>query len=389
MAKTLTPIGIEKLKPQERRIELPDPAVGGLYLVIQPSGVKSFALRYRHLGKTRKLTLGRYPKISLGEARNAAREAIIHIERGNDPQKLNGAPETFEAAFTEFLNRHVSQNKSRYEVERQFKHDLRPAFGKSFIKDISKRDVIHLIDAVADRGAKIMANRLLATLKKFFSWAVSRDLINENPCLYLKLPSKETPRERILSHDEIKLFWQATAHLSSASDLSNAYERYFKFLLLCGQRRTEVAQMRWRELDGDTWNIPAARSKNARSHTVPLTNQMKEIIGSNQQNGEFVFSINGSHPVNNISRAVARLKQYMLEQAGNANIDSWKPHDLRRTVASEMARLGIYQEVIEKIQNRSDGKLSGIAGVYNRYNYAREKLQAMERWHDELMKIIK
>jgi integrase len=79
----------------------------------------------------------------------------------------------------------------------------------------------------------------------------------------------------------------------------------------------------------------------------------------------------------------------MLEQAGNANIDSWKPHDLRRTVASEMARLGIYQEVIEKIQNRSDGKLSGIAGVYNRYNYAREKLQAMERWHDELMKIIK
>ena len=389
MPKTLTPIGIEKLKPQERRIEIPDPAVSGLYLVIQPSGIKSFALRYRHLGKTRKLTLGRYPKISLGEARNAAREAISHIERGNDPQKLNGAPETFEAAFTEFLNRHVSQNKSRYEVERQFKHDLLPAFGKSFIKDISKRDVIHLIDAVADRGAKIMANRLLATLKKFFSWAISRDLIRENPCLYLKLPSKETPRERILSHDEIKLFWQAAANLGSASDLSNAYERYFKFLLLCGQRRTEVAQMRWRELDGDTWNIPAARSKNARSHTVPLTSQMKEIIGSNQQNGEFVFSINGSHPVNNISRAVARLKQYMLEQAGNANIDSWKPHDLRRTVASEMARLGIYQEVIEKIQNRSDGKLSGIAGVYNRYNYASEKLQAMERWHDELMKIIK
>ena len=135
-----------------------------------------------------------------------------------------------------------------------------------------------------------MANRLLATLKKFFSWAVSRDLIRENPCLYLKLPSKETPRERILSHDEIKLFWQGTANLSSASDPSKAYERYFKFLL-CGQRRTEVAQMRWRELDSDTWNIPAARSKNARLHTVPLTSQMKQIIGSNQQNGSLFFRL--------------------------------------------------------------------------------------------------
>jgi len=388
MAKSLTPIGIEKLKPQQRRVEVPDPAVSGLYLVIQPSGVKSFALRYRHLGKTRKLTLGRYPKISLGEARTAAREALGHIERGNDPQKLHVAPDTFETAFTEFLDRYVSQNKSRYEVERQFKHDLLPAFGRSLISEISKKDVIHLIDAVADRGAKIMANRLLATLKKFFSWAVSRDLIHENPCLNLKLPSKETPRERILGHDEIRLFWHAAANLGSASDLSNAYERYFKFLLLCGQRRTEVAQMRWCEIDGEIWNIPAARSKNARSHTVPLTRQMKEVIGSNKQNAEAVVSNRGKHAINNISRAVTQLKKCMLQQADNRRLDEWKPHDLRRTVASEMARVGIYQEVIEKIQNRSGGKLGGVAGVYNRYNYAPEKLQAMERWHVELMKII-
>lgn len=387
MAKVLTPIAIEKLKPQDKRTEVPDAAAKGLYLVVQPSGAKSFAFRYRHRGKPKKLTLGRFPKMSLAEAREAAREALNHVERGHDPNDIRVAPEQFEMAFKEFLARHVAQYKSRYEVERQFNHDLLPEFRGLNISDITKRDILQLMDKVVDRGAKVMANRLLATLRKFFAWAISRDLIGENPCQNLKLPSKEHSRDRILTHEEISLYWQATKKLSLETDPSRSYERYFQFLLLCGQRRTEVSEMRWDELNSNEWLIPASRSKNGRSHSIPLTEIMINVIGKNTTNSEYVFSITGKRPINNIGRAATRLKGIMQRLAPETFRSDWKPHDLRRTVASEMARLGIYQEVIEKVQNRSGGKLGGIAGVYNRYDYATEKLDALIKWNGAVVSI--
>jgi integrase len=388
MSKTLTQIGIDKIKAPSKRSEIPDAGVKGLYLVVQPSGVKSFAYRYRYRGKTKKMTLGRFPKMSLSEARNAARDALHHVERGNNPQDYKPAPEHFEAAFQEFLDRHISQNKSRYEVKRQFKHDLLPAFGKMPISEISKRDVIDLLDQVVDRGAKVMANRLLATLRKFFFWAASRDLTSNNPCLNLKLPSKESSRERVLSSKEIKLLWAATERLATPRDKQRAYERYFKFLLLSGQRRTEISQMRYEEIHDEEWLIPKERSKNGKGHSVPLTPFMKAIIDDCAHRDGYVFSVGQKHPINNIGRATSRLKKIMLQLSDEPLQNDWKPHDLRRTVASEMARLGVFQEVIERVQNRSDGKLRGVAGVYNRYDYASEKRSALEGWNRTLQKYL-
>lgn len=388
MSKTFTALGIDKIKPTSTRSEIADADTKGLYLVVQPSGVKSFAVRYRHKGQTVKYTLGRFPKLTLSEARQAAIEVMSLVERGIDPKDVKTTPERFEIAFQEFLDRHVSQNRSQYEVERQLKHDLLPAFEGMLLTDITKKDIIKVLDKAVDRGAKVMANRLLATLRKFFSWAMARDLVADNPCATLEPPSKEHPRDRILSHQEIKLFWHSAELLSEDNDQTKAYERYFKLLLLCGQRRTEVAEMRWEELDQNTWHLPAARSKNAKGHAVPLTEFMRQIIGPNSGTTDFVFSVTGKHPINNIGRMTSRLKAIMEQEASGKYLANWKPHDLRRTVASEMARLGIYQEVLERLQNRSGGKLGGLAGVYNRYDYESEKHDALSKWHNSLRAIL-
>ena len=141
----------------------------GLYLIVQPSGSKSFALRYRHSGRSKKLTLGKYPNMSLLQALDRAREALESISYGEDPLRRPGSPQRFEPAFRSFLERHVSQTKGTYETTRIYEHDLLPAFRGRILSDITKRDVINLLDGVVDRGSPIMANRVLAALRKFFS----------------------------------------------------------------------------------------------------------------------------------------------------------------------------------------------------------------------------
>ena len=388
MAKVLTQISIEKFKAPNKRKEVPDAAFSGLYLILQPSGKKSFAYRYRYLGKTRKLTLGKFPLISLADARDKAQKAQAQLEKGVDPSSDNKSPEAFDDAFEEFLSRHVSQNKSYKEVERQFYHDLLPLFGRIPISEIQRRDVIRLMDAVVDRGSPVMANRLRATLSKFYSWANSRDLTQNNPCNGIIRPTKELSRDRILSEDEISLFWQASNTLQDKTGAIAPYGRYFQFLLLSAQRRSEVAEMRYEEINDDTWEIPSKRTKNEKSHTVPLTPLMKKIIGSEQQNIGYVFSVNGKNPINNIGRAAEKLRNFMNENSSK-DIPNWTPHDLRRTAASEMAKAGIYVEVIEKVQNRSGGKLSGVAGIYNRYDYANEKKEALTLWCQTIERLIK
>ena len=388
MAKVLTQISIEKFKAPSKRKEVPDAAFSGLYLILQPSGKKSFAYRYRYLGKTRKLTLGKFPITSLADARDKAQKAQAQLEKGVDPSSDNKSLEAFDDAFKEFLSRHVSQNKSYKEVERQFYHDLLPLFGSIPIGEIQRRDVIRLMDAVVDRGSPVMANRLRATLSKFYSWANSRDLTQNNPCNGIIRPTKELSRDRILSEEEISLFWQASNSLQDKTGAISPYGRYFQFLLLSAQRRSEVAEMRYEEIDDDTWEIPSKRTKNEKSHTVPLTPLMKKIIGSEQQNIGYVFSVNGKNPINNIGRAAEKLRNFMNENSSQ-DIPNWTPHDLRRTAASEMAKAGIYVEVIEKVQNRSGGKLSGVAGIYNRYDYAKEKREALTLWCQTIERLIK
>ena len=167
--KVLTQLGIEKLKATSLRWEVSDGGMTGLYLIVQPSGYKSFALLYRHSGRSKKLTLGKYPKMSFLQARERAREALESISCGEDASRRPGSPQRFEPAFKSFLERHVSQTKGTYETTRIYQHDLLPAFRGKVLSDITKRDVINLLDSIVDRGSPVMANRVLAALRKFFS----------------------------------------------------------------------------------------------------------------------------------------------------------------------------------------------------------------------------
>ena len=381
MAKHFTQLGIEKIKPSEKRKEIADAALSGLYLIVQPSGTKTFAYRYRYQGKPRKLTLGRFPKVSLSEARDRAIGAFKVLEKGSDPKEATHTSTLFQDVFSEFLKRHVSQNRTAHEIERQFKTELLPVFRERQINEISRREISLFLNSICDRGAPIMSNRLLATLKTFFSWANSTALADTNPCIGLRPPTKETARERVLNEYEIGLFWKIS------SKMHPAYSNYFKFLLLSGQRRTEVSDMTFNEIEGNNWIISGARTKNGKEHIVPITDLMKTIIEDLKSNSHYLFSVSGKHPINNRGRATTQLRN-LMNVSSEVSIPHWTPHDLRRTAASEMAREGVFVEVIEKLQNRSTGKLSGVAGIYNRYDYADEKREALELWSQTVERCI-
>jgi len=385
MVASLTKVSIEKASAGQDRKETPDGSVPGLYLVVQPSGVKSFALRYRYGGKSKKLTLGRYPTLSLADARQKARQAKEQLSYGNNPARSTDNPEMFEAAFQSFIDRHVSQNKSGSETIRIFHHDLLPAFGSRRISDISKRDINALMDRIVDRGSPVMANRTLSAMRKFFVWAVSRDLAQHNPCEGLKPPVREKSRERILTDEEISWFWKAS------NDMGYPYGTYFQFLLLSAQRRAEVSDMTFDELEGDVWKIPGERSKNGKSHSVPLSEGLQSLIAGIPHAEGYLFTSSGKKPVGNLGRAAGRLQVRMQAYAnedGKGDIQHWRLHDLRRTAASGMARCGVFQEVIERVQNRSSGAFSGVAGIYNRYEYEKEKSCALAKW-SELLDLLK
>lgn len=417
MAKALTKAGVEKLKADpKRRLEIPDGLLTGLYLVIQPSGKKSWAVRYRHFSKPKKMVLGAYPAFDLPAARKAAQEALRKVQQGNDPasekqtaKKL--ARDTEEAdrlkfgnIVRTFITRHAKvENRSWRETARTLglvadksRPDLRndpkafvmlkgglvEKWGYRPITDITRAEIIAWLDTIVDRGSPIMANRVFAALRKLFNWAISRDLIQDSPCAGIKPPAKEMARDRVLSDDEIKTLWRG------CEKLGYPFGAMFKLLLVTGQRREEVAALTWKELDLENalWTIPRTRVKNNKEHTVPLNACALALLRNLPRisQSEFVFTTTGMTPASGISKAKARLDDFMVAKlddgADGFELADWRLHDLRRTVASGMARLGINLPVIEKILNHTSGSFGGIVGVYQRHEFSDEKARALEAW---------
>lgn len=204
MAKALTTKSVENIKPDPaKRVEIPDPALSGLYLVVQPSGAKSWALRYRYAGKPKKLTLGKWPLMGLADARAAASEAIEVVEHGNDPSAARKATKAakleaqlsgrdkIKTLFDQYAKRHLAGLRSGEDVRRQMEHNVIQAWGDRDIQEIGKRDVIDLLDHIADSGRITTANRTRAYLSKFFNWCVDRDILTVSPATGVKPVAKE------------------------------------------------------------------------------------------------------------------------------------------------------------------------------------------------------
>lgn len=385
MAKALTTRAVDAMKADpDKRIEVPDPALSGLYLVIQKSGAKSWALRYRFGGKPAKLTLGRWPIMGVAEARGAATDALEEIHHGRNPAEAKKAAKVEASADGDrdklsnvidlFMKRHASRNRRGDDVFAMFRREVMDKWGDRDIHSITKRDVIEVLDGIVDRGSPVTANRLRAHLNTLFNWAKGRDIIEANPLDGIKPPAPEKPRNRVLSDDEIKLFWNA------CDGLGYPFGPIYRLLLLTGQRLREVAGMSWREIDGDTWTLPGSRSKNTDEHAVPLSSKALAVLDSLPRiGGRYVFTTTGNSPVSGFTRAKERVDKLMAE-ASSDPIPAFTIHDLRRTAATGMAGLRFAPHVVEAVLNHRSGTRRGVAAVYNRYSYAEEKRAALDAW---------
>ncbi len=381
----LTSVGVERLKPPASgRVDYADAVLPGLHLRVTEKCHKSWSVVYRINGKQRRMTLGSYPRLDLIDARAAAREALQAVERGEDPIQLRRAAEpaaisTFGAVARSFIERYAKpQLTSWAETQSVLERYVLPQWGGRPIADIAKRDVILLLDHVADGGGS--ANRVLKAVRRIFNWACERDVLDASPATYIKPPIRVVARDRVLTDGEVVAVWAA------CEKLGYPMGAFVKMLLVTAQRRTEVATMQWADLDLDAkvWTLPAERVKSGRTHQVPLSPLALDILsGLPRFEGPYVFTTTGGEkPVTAFSRTKLRLNEF-------AGVADWWLHDLRRTAASGMAKLGTPVNVLSKVLNHvSAGAHGGVTAIYNRYAYEDEKRQALEAWGQRITELV-
>ena len=418
MAKKLTALKIEQLRPRAIRTEYPDGGCAGLYCVVQPSGKRSWAVRYRRKadGKPRKITLD--GSLPLAAARAKGAEYMERVAKGEDPaaalqiekqvvrSKADAGDETFGNAVCKFILRDQKpRNRTWIEVARMLglkpdtnddrqliaiKGGLADRWGKRKFAEIQKRDIIAELDKIVDRGGRgITANRTLAAIRRLCNWAVERDIILVSPSAGIKPQVEEAKRDRLLSEDEIRWLWDG------CDKIGQPFGHAIKLLLLTGQRRGEVGEMTDREIDRHKhlWTIPKHRAKNNEAHEVPLTDAALAIVDGVKRirsDATYIFTTNGDSPVSGWSKVKRQLDVLMSEIAGEQGkkLQPWRIHDLRRTAASGMARVGVQLPVIEKVLNHTSGSFGGIVGVYQRHDFAVEKREALNKWAREIARIV-
>lgn len=402
MAQVLTAKSVEAMKPGADRREVPDAAFPALYLVVQPSGAKSWAYRYRVGGKPRKMTLGRFPALSLAQAREAAGKAAQAVELGTDPgaAKIEAKAEARVAQAVErdkvktlvadFDKRHLAQIKSGRQARQFLDRFVVAEWGERDVQTITKRDVLDLLDKIVDAGTPTTANRVLAHARGFFNWCVERDVLERAPTTGVKPPAKERSRDRVLSDDEIRWLWKAT------EAEGQPFGPLARVLLLTGQRLGEGVGMTDREVDGEVWHLAASRTKNGRAHDVPLSAAaLAELAGVKRIKGArgLIFTTTGETPVSGYDRAIKRLRKRVevaaeKERGEPVEVAEWGFHDLRRTAATGMARLGFPVQVVEAVLNHASGSVSGVAAIYNRHDYAEEKAEALDKWAEHVLALV-
>ena len=253
----------------------------------------------------------------------------------------------------------------------------KPVWEGRQISTIGRRDINDLIDSVADRGAIVMARRLHSYLHRLFRWAVGRGILETNPMAHLPKPGSEVPRDRVLTDPELAQVFKNTTKLRPP------FGPIFQLLVLTGARRSEITGLRWSEIKDDTIILPRYRTKTGQVHSIPLPHPAINIIKQLPRIGpsDFVFTLNGRNAVTDLAAGKERLD-------GLTNIPAWHTHDLRRTVATGLQRLGINLQVIEAVLGHVGGSRSGIVGVYQRHGFDAEKRTALEAWARDVERIV-
>jgi integrase len=415
----LTDAQVRALAPGAKPIDVRDGELRGLVVTVLPSGRKQFTVRYRYRGTQRRFLVGEYPGISLAKARKLARAAQTAIDHGDDPvgdRQIAKAKrtDTIATLAADYLRLHARKFKrSADEDERILNVEVLPRWHDRSVRELTRRDVRALIERIAER-APVMANRVLAVVRKMLNFAVDHDWIDANPAARVKKPAPEASRDRVLTADEIRRLWRLLSHFPTTTErpapgrkraqgktddplcpVSPWLAAALKVRLLTAQRGGEVARMRWSDLelerskDGKItcgwWTIPGEFTKNSEPHRVPITAEVAAIVAGQEpkegdERGTYVFARDGG------AAAVDRSKKASAALARVLGID-FRGHDLRRTAATGMAESGVPREHISRVLNHVEGGARATR-IYDRHTYDNEKRIALETWERRLRAIL-
>lgn len=368
----LTDTKIAAIKPPPTgQQEHPDSKVTGLRLRVGAGGSKTWTLRRRVGSKVINRKLGTYPGMKLAEARRAAEAAIASLEREGSTEGLD---RTFGQVAQHWIENKAKEKNRRWEHQQaQIDRHLLPRWKNRPIGGIKRHEIRELIEGIE---GKILPNRILALIKTIFRYAVSRDWLEASPVEGIDKPKTERPRDRVLDMAEVARVWAASGLLGYPEG------HWVRVLMLTAQRGGEVTAMEWGHLDLEaaTWTIPAENAKADRANLVPLSPVVVSLIESMPRLGRFVFTTTGDKPVNSFAKAKTTLDRY-IAGTGDA-IAAWRFHDLRRTAATHMVRLGIAETVVSRVLNHA---VTGVtAQVYALHSYAPEKRHALDTWAAEV-----
>jgi integrase len=374
--RSLTQLFCEQIRPPKSGyVEYPDTVLTGFRLVVSHTGRKSWVMRTWVAGKVRKLTIGSMDKIpSVADARRRALEAKAEVGRAVE---LAAVP-TFAAVAERFVTEHAERNcraSTVAEYRRILAREVLPHWGERPIAGIGKPDVVSLLDRKATRSPK-QSDEIRKHLRAIFNWSLGKDLIAVDPCSGIRRAAEHKARDRTLTEAEIRLLW------AECDKLGYPFGQLTQLLLVSAQRRGEVAGASRDEIDLEKriWTIPASRSKNGKAHAVHLSDLALRIIETLPQNG-LLFTTNARSPVSGFSKIKLRLDAAL-------NLAPWTLHDLRRTATTGMAKLGTLPHVADRVLNHQAGTISGVAAIYNRFQYLDERREALDLWGQHLERLV-
>jgi integrase len=403
MAKPLTAIAVAKARAGSARREIPDPGCRGLYLIVQPSGVKSWAARYRSRGRTVKFTLGpaliapraeseAAPQIdaplSLASARELCARVLREAQAGHDPavekrrrreQQHAAEADTLQVVCEEHLRR--ESGRGLRTLDRQRRPDLElfyPALGQLPIDQIRRGQFVRVLDAIADERGRQRAGRALGAMKTLLNWHGNRsDYVSVLTRTSWRTAGPAGGRDRVLDDAELRAIWLA------AERDDGPFGPYLRFTLLTATRRSESAGLKHSELSdsGATWVIPAARYKSKRDVLLPLSRAAQKIIAAQpaKPGGDHVFSVTGEFPLGDFASRKAAFDR-------TCGVSGWRLHDLRRTARTLLSRAGVSPDTGERCLGHA---LLGVRRVYDRHEFRDEKARAFEALAAQIERIVR
>ncbi|TZG25894.1 tyrosine-type recombinase/integrase [Sphingomonas montanisoli] len=393
----ITKRSVDAMKPGKADAFLWDAGDGstkGFGVKLTPAGARSYVFQYRVGGrgaKTKRVLIGKHGAWTPTNAREEAERLSRLVSQGEDPAALKAEKRrvAVDLAFNKYALRFHEACKGagwRNLVERTLRLHVVPVLADKPLPAITRADV----SAVLDRHpatARAQRRNTFAVLRKLFRWANSRGDLGRSPCEGMETPPAVRPRDRVLTDDELRRIWLASANAGKL------FGPVVRMLIATGQRREEVTRLDWKELDRARalWTLPADRAKNGEQHTVPLNPlalaTLDSLAGKKWPKSGWVFATSGDKPFTAHAKGKTKIDS-VLSKDGDGDMPGWRLHDLRRTLATGLQRLGVRFEVTEAILNHVGQSRAGVAGIYQRHTWADEKKAALDAWSQHLTQLL-